>query len=207
MKETILNLYNEFVATETIQLEMQKKIIEYLFNNNVEGDILEIGALEGSTTVAFLEVAKKYKRKVYVIDPYNGNQEGNDQIFETFKKRTKGYDNLVFLKEPSQSDMAISLMENSKFAYSFIDGLHNYYALISDISASFLSTSIGGVLCVDDTEMPGLIDSVNMCLSKFNNLELIVKPDNNVIGEFKYGRFNPPHKKFEFLIKNIENNV
>ena len=45
-----------------------------------DGDILEIGCHIGLTTRIFAELAKKYDRKVVVIDPWDGRQEGNQTV-------------------------------------------------------------------------------------------------------------------------------
>jgi hypothetical protein len=58
--------------------------IAKLAMENIEGDILEIGSRYGTTTVPLLELASIYGKKIISVDPYNGQQEGDQKVFNFF---------------------------------------------------------------------------------------------------------------------------
>src|SRR6056300_611996 len=106
MKNQIIEVINNTIPSESKkgevknhsygsknQRERLKKICE-LSLENTDGDILEIGAHIGLTTQIFCELAKKYNRKVIVVDPWNGQQEGNQMVYEQFKKNTESYNDV-----------------------------------------------------------------------------------------------------------------
>jgi hypothetical protein len=215
MNELIQELYIKYAGRYDIQIKMQCDIIEYLYQNDIEGDILEIGAHEGNHTVYFLEIAKKYNKKVYVVDPYNGEQQGDETIYNIFINRTNKYDNLVYLRNASQSEEFSNLINEIKFAYIFINGLHTIPALESDILISEKHLIKNGIICIDDCEMEGFYQLYDRIYSEYDNLAMIDKPAsiNNtrindnirermvITGHNLYGIYNPGHKKVEYLIK------
>lgn len=225
MKDKIINFVKEsYMSTAghyKIQQIMQSSILEFLFKNNIEGDVLEIGAHEGYHTVPFLEIAKKYNRKVFVLDPYDGNQQGNENVYNTFLTNTKKYNNLVHLREPSQSEHSIDLIKKNKFAYCFIDGLHTVEAIKSDFINCVDSIVENGIICIDDLEMPGLNNVINEVIKNTEKVSIITKPEHFTSNEVyeklqerniqsgynSFGIFNPGHKIIEFFIKNNTKNV
>ena len=48
---------------------------------NFEGDLIEIGCLRGVMTRKYAEVAKKYGRKVWAVDPWYEDNQGYDARF------------------------------------------------------------------------------------------------------------------------------
>ena len=115
---------------------------------NYEGDILEIGCHVGTTTTIFAELAKKHDRKVVVIDPWDGRQEGNQSVYEQFMENTKEYHDIIDINRMgSQGEKAIELIKNGKFAFCWIDGLHTPFACKSDIEACHGQI---GIQAVDD---------------------------------------------------------
>jgi hypothetical protein len=213
--EYIKSLYIKYAGKYDIQPKMQCDVLEQLLKDTDSGDILEIGAHEGNHTVLFLELAKKYNRKVFVIDPYNGQQQGNDSVYEVFLSRTKDYDNLVHLRYPSQSDEAEELIRSNSFIYAFIDGLHTIPALEQDINISMYSMMDNSVMCIDDSEISGWEELWERCKIRYDSLSIVDKPveisDDHVSANVderlriaenhNYGIYNPGHKKMEFLIK------
>lgn len=113
----------------------------------VQGDILEIGAHSGKSTLIFLKAAKEYGRRVYVVDPWNGPQEGNEQVYRQFLKNTSEFkDYLHVLRKSSSSDAARKLISSLTLAFTFVDGFHEYHQVRNDLDISKHSE----VICVDD---------------------------------------------------------
>lgn len=115
---------------------------------NYEGDILEIGCHIGLTTVIFAELAEKYNRKVVTVDPWNGIQEGSESVYQCFVENTKGYEHLINVNRcESQSTAGARVIQEGKFAFCWIDGLHTPWACKQDIETCATQT---GILAVDD---------------------------------------------------------
>lgn len=119
---------------------------------NSGGNILEIGCAEGWATCMFAEIAKKYGVKVYCIDPYNGEQEGTEKLYFEFQKTIARYPNqIIHLREPSQSKEAKEFLDGKHISFAFVDGLHTKQAAIHDIYLALSLMKSKDVICVDDT--------------------------------------------------------
>lgn len=202
MNQTIIKvseLYNELKGDIDIQIKMQESIVKHLLDNNIEGDVLEIGAFIGNTTKMFSKALENNtNKKIYVLDPYDGQQEGNDHVYSQFKQNTNELKNLIHHREKSQSDFAINFMKRNKFMYVFVDGLHTYEAAFHDMLNVAHNLSIGGVICLDDTNLNGIKKALSDFLLKNENFSLINKPrDIDSLGVY-----NPHHKGMDFIIKD-----
>lgn len=120
----------------------------------VDGDILEIGAHAGHTTKVLCEIAEKFNRNVYVIDPWDGRQEGDSAIFNVFTANTSKYSNCHYHRAGSEVASSIEFMANKKLSYLLVDGLHTYNAVCNDIANYAKLINQYGVLCVDDWTGP-----------------------------------------------------
>lgn len=120
-----------------------------------DGDILEIGSHVGLTTKILAEIALKYGRKVVVIDPWDGRQQGNESVYRKFLQNVENYKDVIITNRiGSQTYEALKIIQSSKFAFCWIDGLHTPEACTSDILAC--STQVG-IQAVDDLSWaPGL---------------------------------------------------
>ena len=132
-----------------------------------DGDILEIGAHAGLTTKIFCELAKKYNKKVVVLDPWNGEQQGNAKVYDSFKKNTKEYSDILETNKVSSfSKEGKNIIQNNKFAFCWIDGLHTYEACGQDIDSCSIHE---GILAVDDLSwLPDLKNLFYEKQKKFN---------------------------------------
>jgi predicted O-linked N-acetylglucosamine transferase (SPINDLY family) len=160
--------------------------------SHLKGDILEIGAHKGECTRILLEYAKICNKKVYVIDPWCGDQQGNEQIYQNyFIPNTQEYDNLIVCREKSNSLEAIKFMENLNICFSFIDGLHTYNALDCDIKHVKNCHKNGGIIVVDDVRG---VDT--------HNAQTLMKcVDDNIIDDGWVHKKSPDNYLHTFLIK------
>jgi len=160
---------------------------KYLVTNLLEicpGNILEIGAFEGKSTRIFLEIAKSFNKKVYVVDPWNGQQEGTDQAYKKFLENTHDFSNLEVIKQSSQNPVTINVISNMSLAFCLIDGLHKKSAVTSDIQGVQKALFSQGVILVDDVrDLYGclasaheIMDAVNECQNE-DWKHLISPPD------------------------------
>lgn len=133
---------------------------------NYDGDILEIGCHIGLTTVVFGELAKKYNRRVVTVDPWNGMQEGNQQVYECFVENTIEYKDYIDVHRcESQSETGRQVIQGGKFAFCWIDGLHTPWACRQDIETCSTQT---GILAVDDLRwLPALEELFYHSAKKF----------------------------------------
>ena len=134
---------------------------------NYEGDILEIGCHIGLTTVIFAELAEQYGRRVITVDPWNGMQEGNQQIYECFMENTIKHQHVIDVNRcESQSGQGKKVIQEGKFAFCWIDGLHTPWACRQDIESCSTQT---GILAVDDLRwLPALEELFYHCAKKYD---------------------------------------
>ena len=136
---------------------------EYILKNILpytKGDILEIGACIGESTIIYLKIAQKHKRIVHVFDPWM-----NEQWFDTFIETTKDYkDNCIVYRQSSTIQDSINkMLAIPKIAFAFVDGAHDYYSARSDIQV--VAKCSPTIICVDDVTH----DQVERALSEMIN--------------------------------------
>jgi glycosyltransferase involved in cell wall biosynthesis len=139
-------------------------------------EMIEIGSFIGESTVIF---AQHFKH-VIAIDPFLPGYDNEDptshldfnSVFEDFQETVLEYkDKITVIK--MKSDEAINLIEK-KYDFIYIDGLHTYDGVISDIINYLPFVKPGGFIGGHDyTEnvprLVGVYDAVN---------EMFGKPDN-----------------------------
>ncbi len=108
------------------------------------GDFIEIGCYTGGTTMELAKVAGKHGRRVVAVDPW----EEDPAIYENFIERTAQHADIIdVIRLPSQNEEAIAQIKARPLCFAFVDGLHEYEPLLSDIRAVAHCT---GVITVDD---------------------------------------------------------
>lgn len=113
-----------------------------------EGDLLEIGACRGQTTVVLAQIAVACGRRVLVVDPWKpGTQDCRGHEYGEFLRRTKPFDNIDVVRLDSRSEEAKKCIGKRKLCFALVDGLHTYEAVKSDIEACFHAL----LIAVDDT--------------------------------------------------------
>lgn len=188
MKNKIIEIINRTIPSESKkgevknhsygsknQRERLKNICE-LSLQNTDGDILEIGAHVGLTTQIFCELAKKYNRKVIVVDPWNGQQEGNQMVYEQFKKNTENYDDVLSVyRQSSLTNESRELIQSKTLSFCFVDGLHTVEACGYDIQSCI---SQKGIIAVDDLTWVGGLKELVENNATSNQREFVI--DENI---------------------------
>jgi len=121
---------------------------------NYDGDFVEIGAWHGETTVKLAEIAKKYNRKVIVIDPWSEATEafdGADYIqgdeYDIWCENTKEYSDIIEVYRTSSHDPKLpEILKEKELCFAWVDGSHTAQALTNDLNLVKHSAVIG----VDD---------------------------------------------------------
>jgi len=117
------------------------------------GDLVEIGAMVGDSTVPFCEIAEQYGRRVLVVDPWTPKtQNCRGPEYGVFMERTEPWRErgvLEVLRKRSQDAEAVVTLRTRTWAFALVDGLHKYNPALCDI----LAVRYARVICVDDLNM------------------------------------------------------
>jgi cephalosporin hydroxylase len=123
---------------------------------HTKGDVLEIGAHSGATTKIFCDIGTQHNCHVYVIDPWDGRQQGDNDVFQTFQKNTAECLNLTVYHTGSEDPQVLKDLQGRgvQFAFILIDGMHSYKAVKNDLKRYKELLKAGGVICIDDWTGP-----------------------------------------------------
>lgn len=119
------------------QMRDRLRAVADLCATNCPGDIVEIGAHLGLTTILFCEVARKHGRRVIAIDPWQwGTQDCHGNEYGVFMENVAPWmDVLDIIRLPSQSRGAVEALSGRQLCFAFVDGLHTYQGCLSDLRA------------------------------------------------------------------------
>ena len=140
------------------QIERISKLADWCAEK-YEGDFIEIGSYIGETTKELTKLARKYHRRVIVVDPWEtGTQNCKGWEYDKFIENTKPYrDVLDIIRDSSFNKKTVNMIKSRKLCFAFIDGLHTYPACLSDI---LTVNHTSGVIAVDD-----ILSSNNLLLA------------------------------------------
>lgn len=154
LRENVLMEEKHFYASSDywhygfIETSRRVGMIAELAAQHYPGHIAEIGCAKGLTTAKLGKVASDHHRRVIAVDPWLRDlKDGHSPDFEDFTATTERYADIIdILQMKSQDEAAIRHLGASPLCFAYIDGEHNYNALISDIKAVFHAP----VIAVDD---------------------------------------------------------
>lgn len=170
---------DDFVGYENLIAFMQERELLKL-----EGDIIEIGAFMGGGTVKIAKFAKKYSKKVYVIDIFEPSLDqtvspggvtacevylaylGGRSMLEVYQEATRGFDNIITIKEDS---MKVRFDKEQKFVFGFIDGCHQRVYVENDFHIIWPNLVSGGVIGCHDyrfDDWPEVTEAVDNLLAE-----------------------------------------
>ena len=151
---------DDFVGYENLIAFMQERELHRL-----EGDIIEIGAFMGGGTVRLAKYARRYGKRVYVVDifdpgldqtasksgmtaceVYEAYLEGNPML-TVYQEATRGYKNVITIIEDS---MKVRFPEGQKFVFGFVDGCHQKAHVENDFHIIWPNLVSGGVIGCHD---------------------------------------------------------
>lgn len=134
-----------------------------------DGDLAEIGAGEGNTTLILLSLAEKYGKKVLVVDPF---EQGWHEMPESYGK---GYPKSTFDNTVDGKEEFLSLCKHNSLSaeaetfldvplcFVFVDGLQYKGAVLNDLK----NVSHAKVIVVDDINRTGEISQVPLAVGEF----------------------------------------
>jgi len=111
------------------------------------GDLLEIGARVGLTTIRLAKIAREHRRRVLVVDPWKqGTQDCAGWEYDEFVRRMEPWaDVLDVVRQRSDHPEALKVMKRD-LCFALVDGLHTDKAALADMRAC----RHAWVVCVDD---------------------------------------------------------
>jgi len=160
---------------------------------NYDGDFVEIGAFHGKTTVVLAKIAKKYNRRVIVIDPWSSANEDFDgsldyiqgDEYDIWCNTTKEYSDIIDVYRVSSHDASLpDILDDRVLSFAWVDGSHTAKALENDLN---LVKHCQGVIGVDDISYWLWCDA---CRQKYNLLSAF----NSFVNENSFMRI-----KFDWL--------
>lgn len=144
-----------------------REICEYALKN-FPGDIVEIGGGFGDNTIEFLKLARAYKRKVFVIDPFEegwGEMPHSYQYqYGNFMNKIKGYEDILTVhKRNSLCETSEKLCSSLDISFAYVDGLQFKGAVLSDLRI----VDHSHVIAVDDFDRESLISQVTPAIHEY----------------------------------------
>ena len=163
--------------------------LRVFIDNFVKEDsvVAEIGSFSGESSVMFAEKAKK----VYCIDPWDGEDAGNyggahmaiSEVEKNFNERTESFQNIEKIKK--LSDDAAADLEDGSIDILYIDGMHTYDQVKKDIKNYFTKVKRDGILSGHDYNLiiwGGVKDAIKEALGEPH----FVFPDTSWAFQKKY---------------------
>ena len=177
-KSSARNDPNDFVGYEVLIDFMRKRRLQ-----NLEGDIIEIGAFLGGGTVKLAKFAQKYGKKIYAVDIFNPERDktqdkngvrmcdiyqaflGGRSQLEVYLQTTRGFDNIVTVNKDSKK---VKFPRRQRFIFGFIDGNHQSGYVRSDFNLIWRYLGPGGSVGFHDYnfDLPQVTKTINSIIDK-----------------------------------------
>ena len=117
-------------------------VADYVINQK-KGNLLEIGAGYGNTTLQLLKLSKKYNTKTIVIDPFESgwsymSKGYGGYPFDIFKETIVDYQEYCIIhKENSQDPNILNIIETidtKNICFAFVDGAQSQQEVLFDLN-------------------------------------------------------------------------
>lgn len=153
-------------------MSLQQRIFELC--KILKGNIVEIGAGKGDSTVMFLQAVKDTDRKVCVIDPFESGWNDMPSSYSRpypkslFIQNIEEYqnNNLILIEKSSQDQSVFEDIKHlTPVSFFFIDGLQYEDAVLSDLDLAVKCDS--EIICLDDYTRSTDISQVPSAVKKF----------------------------------------
>ncbi len=135
------------------------------FDDNIKGEMLEIGSYLGESTYIFLE-SKRFN-SITCLDMWAAGYDANDSSSSKMDGVEKEFDNLVesssgIIKKIKNSSLHIdTLFEDNSFDFIYIDGNHTYEWVKQDIEKSLPKLKRYSFIAGHDYNWPEVRKAVN----------------------------------------------
>lgn len=151
-----------------VDIVMMHIVLKYC-QENIKGDICEIGIAEGKSAISFSNF-KEETDNLYLYDIFS---EENVKTVEKNLKTFGRYDNLEIRLQDTTKLTSEDIQFANKLRVLHIDGCHEYEAVMSDLKVFSPFVHDDGIIMLDDYndyEFPGVnAAAIEFCLSKDNH--------------------------------------
>lgn len=170
----------EIQQIRNIQVKLghgERNFIKLVKENQSPGMVVvEVGCFNGSTTINYIDIVKKNKGHVYVIDCFEGtpvpeHMKNNPDIlndgtmacaydpstYDNFVENFSRYKDMMTIIKGYSQDCIPNLPENCDIIY--LDADHTYSAIKRDIELSIPKVKSGGILSGHDCEHFNEVDT------------------------------------------------
>lgn len=169
---------NDFVGYEALVDFMEQRALQEL-----DGDILEIGAFMGGGTAKLARYARKHGKKVFVVDVFDPKRDETKDahgvrmcdvyeaflrgrsLLQVYRQATRGFDNIVTMVEDSKR---VGFPRGQRFVFGFIDGNHQPDYVTNDFYLVWRSLVPGGAVGFHDYnfDLPDVTAAINRLVAK-----------------------------------------
>jgi hypothetical protein len=174
------------------RLENLQYCVEYVIQNNIDGDLIETGVWRGGAVIFMQGIVKSYKsnKKVFVADSFNGvpspsiqiDQNSNlhnvallrvsvEQVKSNFRKYELLDDNVIFLEGLFKNTLKTDLI--NKISVLRLDG-DLYESTKDSLENLYHKVTIGGFIIIDDWAWINCKTAVDEFRDK-NNIKDIIR--------------------------------
>lgn len=197
--EHFLPLLKERYITYYVQNFLIPSIFDFTLKNTANpGGIVEIGCAEGYLSEILSSTAKNNKVDYVAIDPWNGQQEGDESKYQSFlKKIEKNKDSTFVYRQSSQNRETLDIFNKHKASVAYVDGLHYTEAAYEDILTCVNSNNCE-LICVDDLIF-GRNDYVQAAFDRAVN-EKLIEPVR-IVNKDAYAKVTE-FKEYQFAFVN-----
>jgi hypothetical protein len=164
---------NDFVGYEALVDFMRERALQEL-----DGDMVEIGAFMGGGTAKLAAFGREHGKKVYAVDVFDPSHDttrdtsgtrmcdiyqaflqGRSQ-YDAYLDATRGFDNVVTINKDSKE---VRFPRDQKFVFGFIDGSHQPEYVRNDFNVVWHNLVPGGVLGFHDygSDLPKVTETID----------------------------------------------
>lgn len=195
-EELIQNIavWNNFQVNAGIffdQKHLAEKLVE-VFENNIEGDIVELGCFVGESSKIIQKAVDlcRVDKKLYVYDSFQGLPQPNPEKGDCFEEGSLATNKEVLIKNFENNELRVPVIWEGwfkdipqdalpeKICFAFLDG-DLYESIYDSLSKVYHRVSPGGIIAIHDYSTPGL-DGVKNSVNDFFGPNV---PDLEVIYE------------------------
>lgn len=134
---------------------LECQFIQYWLAEQRPRRLLEIGMAYGISTLAICDALEWDAGTLYhIVDPFQRTQWNSVGLFHLAQA---GYaDRVQWHEEPSEQALPRVFREGVRVDFAFIDGSHKREAVLSDVTWVDQMVEPGGLVVLDDIQMPGV---------------------------------------------------
>lgn len=176
-----IKLYNYLILMDFIDGWFLKEAAEFFLwvdyiqkNNDISGNLFEIGTYQGKSAILLAIMADTNKEKFAICDNFD-NKKNKIPVKQLFLKNLKSFfKDLSFTEIYSKESSQLNQEECNNIRFFHIDGGHSAEETYQDLQLASKSIIEGGIIAVDDLFnefWPGVMEGIYKFLT--SNKEIV----------------------------------